>query len=135
MPGVKDLSENIEVISIVDMFLEHSRMIYFANGGDEELYLSSADWMPRNFDRRVEILFPIENKEVKKELSDVLHLYFKDNTKAWKLLPSGEYQKVEAGSDKKFRVQEALMKRYTDKTLVDIKPKELRPQKPRHTKE
>lgn len=131
-PGVKDLSENIEVTSIVDMFLEHSRMVYFQNGGDEEIYLSSADWMPRNFDRRVEILFPVESKEIKKELIETLNFYFKDNQKSWKLLPNGDYQKIEPGSDKKFRVQEFLAKRFSDRALVESKPKELKPQRPQH---
>ena len=58
-PGVKGLSETIEVVSIVDRFLEHSAVYYFRNGGDEEVYLSSADWMPRNLDRRIELLFPV----------------------------------------------------------------------------
>lgn len=130
-PGMKSLSENIEVTSVVDMFLEHSRMVYFQNGGDDELYLSSADWMPRNFDRRVEILFPVDSKEIRKELLDVLHLYFRDNQKAWRLLPSGEYQKVEAGQDKKIRVQELLCKRFTDRAATEARPRELKPQKPR----
>ena len=60
-PGVPRLSENIRVVSIVDQFLEHSRIFYFANGGEEEVYLSSADWMPRNLDRRLELLFPVED--------------------------------------------------------------------------
>ena len=58
-PGVKGVSETIEVVSIVDRFLEHSRIFHFRNGGDEEVYLSSADWMPRNLDRRIELLFPV----------------------------------------------------------------------------
>lgn len=131
-PGIKDLSENIEVVSIVDMFLEHARMLYFQNGGDEELYLSSADWMPRNLDRRIELLFPVENKDVKKELTEVLQMYFKDNQKSWKLLPNGDYEKIEHGSDKKFRVQETLLKRFSERASTETKPKELKPQKPRH---
>ena len=131
-PGVKDLSENIEVTSIVDMFLEHSRMVYFQNGGDEEIYLSSADWMPRNFDRRVEVLFPVESKEIKKELIEVLHFYFKDNQKSWKLQPNGDYVKTDPGTEKKFRVQEFLSKRFTDRALVESKSKELKPQRPHH---
>lgn len=134
-PGVRGLSETIEVNSVVDMFLEHSRMIYFQNGGDDELYLSSADWMPRNFDRRVEILFPVESKEIKKELMEVFQLYFRDNMKSWKLLPSGEYEKIESGTDKKVRAQETLCKRFADRAAVEAKPRELKPQKPRTHKE
>ncbi len=132
-PGVKDMSENIEVTSIVDMFLEHSRMIYFANGGDDELYLSSADWMPRNLDRRVEIMFPVENKESKKEMIDALKLYFKDNQKSWRLTSQGEYQKIET-TEKKFRVQEYLCKKIAEQSPTEkASSKELKPQKPRHS--
>lgn len=134
-PGLKGLSENIEVTSIVDMFLEHSRMIYFANGGEEELYLSSADWMPRNFDRRIELLFPVESKEIKKELTEVLKMYFKDNMKSWRLFPDGRYEKSEAGTEKKFRAQEMLCKRTAEKTVLERSaPRELKPQRPRHAK-
>lgn len=107
-PGVKGQSENIEVTSLVDMFLEHSRIYYFYNGGDEELYLSSADWMPRNFDRRLEVMFPVENEKTKKNLLDILKIYFKDNTKSWKLLPDGNYQRYPRQDEKEFRVQEYL---------------------------
>jgi polyphosphate kinase len=133
-PGVKDLSENIEVVSIVDMFLEHSRIFYFSNGGDEEVYLSSADWMPRNLDRRLEIMFPIDDKENKRKLVELLKLYFKDNVKAWQLLTDGSYKKIEAGTKKKFRVQEYLCKEATEQEelLSRSFPRELRPQKPSH---
>src|SRR4029077_3981023 len=77
-PGIKNLSENIQVISIVDQFLEHSRIFYFENGGDEEVYLSSADWMPRNLDRRIEIAFPVDDHASKKRLIETLDLYFRD---------------------------------------------------------
>lgn len=131
-PGVKGLSENIEVVSIVDMFLEHSRLFYFFNGGEEEVYLSSADWMPRNLDRRLELMFPVEDKKNKKELIQLLSLYFKDNLKAWILSPEGEYQKKEAGDDKKFRVQEYLCQRALDNEALSKKKIsfEVIPQKP-----
>jgi polyphosphate kinase len=134
-PGIKDLSENIEVVSVVDMFLEHSRIFYFSNGGDEELYLSSADWMPRNLDRRLEIMFPIEDKQNKKELVELLSLYFKDNVKAWQLLSGGSYKKIDAGTKKKFRIQEYLCKQATDadELLNRSFPRELKPQKPSHS--
>lgn len=133
-PGVKGLSETIEVVSIVDMFLEHSRMFYFLNDGDEELYLSSADWMPRNFDRRLELLFPIEDKKIKKNLTDLLKLYFKDNVKAWRLGADGVWSKIEAEKEKRFRVQEYLCRKTlqsaenSPKTVV---VRELKPQKPK----
>lgn len=132
-PGVPGLSENIEVTSLVDMFLEHSRIFYFQNGGDEEVYLASADWMPRNLDRRVEIMFPVESKEIKKELTQLLDVYFKDNVKSWKLLSDGSYKKIESDSKKKFRAQEFLCKRILEREENSLKapPRELKPQKPK----
>lgn len=132
-PGIPGLSENIEVISVIDMFLEHSRIYYFYNGGDDELYLASADWMPRNLDRRLEVLFPVEKNPIKKELLETLKLYFKDNVKSWRLLASGEYQRIDSGNDKKFRVQEYLCKKTADSISHTKKsaPQELKPQKPK----
>ncbi len=132
-PGVKGLSENIEVVSIVDMFLEHSRMFYCKNGGDEEIYLSSADWMPRNLNRRLEILFPIESSKLKKELIEQLHLYFKDNVKSWLLSPTGEYVRKERDKEKKFRIQEYLCRKaIQENQLAKVSvEKKIRPQKAR----
>lgn len=90
IPGV---SENIHVRSIVGDFLEHSRIFYFHNGGSEEIYMGSADWMPRNLDRRVEIVFPVEDESIKKELIHVLTVEFKDNVKAHLLKSDGSYEK------------------------------------------
>jgi len=132
-PGVKGLSENIEVVSIVDMFLEHSRLFYFSNAGDEEVYLSSADWMPRNFDKRLELMFPVEDRKNKKELTQLLNLYFKDNEKAWALLPDGSYQKKDPAGEKKFRVQEALCQKALEGEVLFDKQLslELKPQRPK----
>lgn len=94
-PGVKDLSENIEVRSILGRFLEHSRIFYFGNGNEPEIYLSSADWMPRNFIRRVEIMFPIVDKEAFENVRSILDLYWKDNNRSRALLSSGKYVKLE----------------------------------------
>ena len=91
--GVPGISENIRVRSIVGEFLEHSRIFYFENGGNPEIYMGSADWMPRNLDRRVEIVFPVEDEKIKKELEHVLDLEFKDNVKAHLLQPDGTYIK------------------------------------------
>ena len=91
--GIPGISENIHVRSIVGEFLEHSRIFYFQNGGAEEIYMGSADWMPRNLDRRVEIVFPVENEYIKKEIMHVLDLEFRDNVKAHILQPDGTYQK------------------------------------------
>ena len=91
--GIPGISENIHVRSIVGNFLEHSRIFYFRNGGSDEIYMGSADWMPRNLDRRVEIVFPVEDEKIKKELEHVLDLEFKDNVKAHVLQPDGTYVK------------------------------------------
>ena len=91
--GVPGISENIHVRSIVGEFLEHSRIFYFENGGNPEIYMGSADWMPRNLDRRVEIVFPVEDEKIKKELEHVLDLEFKDNVKAHILQSDGTYVK------------------------------------------
>jgi polyphosphate kinase len=91
-PGVPDVSENIQVTSIVGRFLEHSRIYYFRNGGAEEIYLGSADLMPRNIDRRVEVLFPVQDQSMVRHIyDDILAYYFKDNRKARQMLPDGTY--------------------------------------------
>jgi polyphosphate kinase len=93
VPGVPGLSENITVVSIVDRFLEHGRVFYFHNGGSWEVYLSSADWMPRNLDRRVELLFPVESVPLKKRMKHVLDVFFRDNVKARVLQPDGSWSR------------------------------------------
>lgn len=93
-PGIKDISENIEVRSIIGRFLEHSRIFYFKNGGKDDVYLSSADWMTRNLHRRVELMFPIYQKNLKDRIKSYLDIYWKDNTKSWKLQPDGTYIKL-----------------------------------------
>jgi polyphosphate kinase len=94
-PGVEGLSENIRVRSIVGQLLEHSRVYHFANGGEDEVYLGSSDWMPRNLDRRVEVIAPIENPALKKYLKDeFLTAYLHDNVKARELQSDGTYEKV-----------------------------------------
>ncbi len=82
VPGVKGLSENIEVTSIVDRFLEHTRVFVFCNEGEEKYFISSADWMSRNLDRRVEVTAPIYDTDIQKTLMDLFHIYFNDNVKA-----------------------------------------------------
>jgi polyphosphate kinase len=81
-PGVRGQSENIQAIRIVDKYLEHARVMFFAHGGAEKCFISSADWMPRNLDRRVEVTCPVLDKRLKKELRDILELQWRDNTKA-----------------------------------------------------
>ena len=104
-PGVKGVSETIEVVSIVDRFLEHSRVFHFRNGGDEEVYLSSADWMPRNLDRRIELLFPVA-PDVRKKVLDMLDAMFQDNVKSRRLLPDGTFKRRRPGKgEEPFRAQ------------------------------
>lgn len=91
--GVAGLSENITVRSIVGNFLEHSRIFLFENGGDQKLFMGSADWMPRNLDRRVEILFPVEDEKLKERLIHILDVQLNDNVKAHILQPDGTYVK------------------------------------------
>jgi len=91
-PGIPGLSENIRVVSIIGRFLEHSRLYHFANGGDPEFYVGSADWMPRNFDRRVEAVAPVEKPALHERLRALLDLYLADNRQAWDLLPEGVWR-------------------------------------------
>ncbi len=90
-PGVKEVSENIRVISIIGRFLEHSRIFYFHNNGEEEILMGSADWMPRNLDRRVEAVVPIEDPDLKKDLEEILGIMLADNRQAWDLQSDGRY--------------------------------------------
>ena len=94
-PGVENVSENISVISIVGRFLEHSRIYYFENGGEPKLYLASADWMPRNLDRRVEVAFPVEDEDVKNEVLEILNLTLSDTVKAREMKSDGTYKRVD----------------------------------------
>ncbi|WP_019569934.1 MULTISPECIES: polyphosphate kinase 1 [unclassified Thioalkalivibrio] len=94
-PGVEGLSENIEVRSVLGRFLEHSRVFWFGNDGEPELYLSSADWMPRNFFRRVEVAFPVTDPAMRERVAEEsLFAYLRDTATAWRLLPDGRYQRV-----------------------------------------
>lgn len=99
-PGVQGLSENIRVRSIVGRLLEHSRVYYFANNGEEEIYIGSSDWMPRNLDRRVEVLTPVEDIKLKQYLKDeFLTAYLRDTVKARELLADGRYERIYPASE------------------------------------
>jgi polyphosphate kinase len=113
-PGVPGLSENIRVRSVVGRLLEHSRVYYFENGGDEEVFMGSADWMPRNLDRRVEVLSPITSEPIKRYLIDeYLDVYLRDNTKARLLNPSGRYERIERSTDEPLvNAQEELQRTF-----------------------
>ncbi len=105
-PGVPGVSENIRVLSIVDKFLEHSRISYFQNGDDPEVYLTSADWMPRNFRRRVELMFPVEDPRLKGRLIDgLLGVYLSDNVKSRLLQPDGSYVRIQPADSDEPRVR------------------------------
>ena len=101
-PGVKGLSSNVRVRSVVGRFLEHSRIFYFANGGGdaEEIYIGSADWMSRNLDRRVEIVVPIMDPAIRTYIKEeILDLYLRDNVNSKMLRPDGTYKKVSGGGE------------------------------------
>jgi polyphosphate kinase len=130
-PGIPELSKNIRVISIVGRFLEHSRVYYFHNNGDSVIYTGSADIMQRNFDRRVEILYPIEDSAIRKDLFELLELYLADTVKARELNSSGVYTYVkDTVTDEKlkdFNVQEYFVarvkKKYKDGLKKEYKKK------------
>ena len=106
-PGIPGLSENIRVRSIVDRFLEHSRIFVFGSGTRQSVYLSSADWMPRNFERRVEVMFPIETPELKQRIvTEIVPAYLRDNQRARVLTPTGVYERARpSGDDQPHRSQ------------------------------
>src|SRR5881398_2846393 len=122
-PKIPDLSENIRVISIVGRFLEHSRMFYFENGGQPRVFLSSADWMPRNFFRRVEIAFPIEQPDLRdKIINEVLPKFVHDRVKARELQPDGSYRRLKP-EGKEPREQAQLQFRERSRRLAEKTPK------------
>ena len=98
-PGIPGISDNIRVRSIVGRFLEHSRVYYFHANGEENVFCSSADWMDRNFFQRVEIAFPISNREIKRRLIADLDIYLNDNTQAWDLQSDGNYLRLKPTKD------------------------------------
>ena len=105
-PGVAGLSENIRIRSVVGRFLEHSRVFYFANGGDEELYIGSADWMSRNLKHRIEVVAPVTDPEAKQYLKDeLLDAYLRDNSKARELQVDGSYARIPSNSGEAFNSQ------------------------------
>lgn len=115
-PGVEGLSENIQVISIVGRFLEHSRIFYFRNGGadTQEIYFGSADWMPRNLDRRIEVIVPVDDPGIRQSLlQDVLEEQLRDNCQAWDLLSDGRYvRRVVPTGEESYNSQLELLQRY-----------------------
>ncbi len=115
-PGVKDLSENIHVRSIVGRFLEHSRVYYFYNDGNEEFYCSSADWMERNMFRRNESCFEIRQKAMKEKIRQHLELFLSDNRQAWVMKEDGSYERLHPGKAERISAQDTFLEHLT--TLV-----------------
>ena len=127
-PGVKGVSENITVTSIVDRYLEHARIIYFRNGGHDEVYISSADWMVRNLDRRLEILCPVVDAPLRRRLIGMLGIYMADNVKALRLTSEGTYERVPAKKGKRIRAQEEIYQQAkADARAAAVPPTEFRP--------
>ena len=114
-PGV---SENIQVRSIVGEFLEHSRIFYFENGGNPEIYMGSADWMPRNLDRRVEIVFPVEDEKIKEEVKHILEIQLADNVKAHVLQKDGTYEKIDKRGKQLINSQEYFCEEATRRGML-----------------
>ncbi|MGH8178597.1 MAG: polyphosphate kinase 1 [Steroidobacter sp.] len=113
-PGVRGISENISVRSVIGRFLEHSRVFYFLNDGNPEIYCASADWMERNFFRRIEVCFPIERKQHRRRIVEDLEIYLADNTQAWELRSDGQYVRLDAADSAVVSAQEALLRRYAE---------------------
>ncbi len=127
IPGIKGLSDNIEVRSILGRFLEHSRIFYFSNGSDEpEIYLASADWMPRNFMRRVEIMFPILDQKSFQLLEHILAVYWQDNVKSWLLNSNGSYTRLQSQKDNTFWAQNHFLQEILSNKKYPLKLKKLR---------
>ena len=117
--GIPEVSEHISVRSIVGNFLEHSRIFYFHNGGQEEVYCASADWMPRNLEKRVEILFPIEQENLKKEVIHILDMEFQDNVKAHLLQTDDTYVKADRRGKVSVSSQDYFVEEAKEKVRVD----------------
>ncbi|MEM6253064.1 MAG: polyphosphate kinase 1 [Cyanobacteria bacterium P01_D01_bin.156] len=114
-PGIKGVSENIQVLSIIGRFLEHSRIFYFHNDGNEQFYIGSADWMPRNLDRRVEAVVPIIDPRLRQELTSTLNSCLTDNRQAWQMQPDGTYVQRQPASDEALHsTHEHLMQQAKD---------------------
>lgn len=119
-PGVEGLSENIKVVSVIDRFLEHSRILRFHHGGDDLVFLSSADWMPRNLDRRIELLVPVEDPACRRRIFEMLNAAFRDNVKGRHIRPDGGYDHpTDAHGDRRTRSQELLYNLISDRVKQD----------------
>ena len=111
-PQKNGLSENIKVRSIIGRFLEHSRIFWFNNDGNSEVFIGSADWMRRNLDRRVEAVTPIEDIKIKKEIKHLLDFYLEENKDSWNMQSDGSYAKNQVLNEKQRPIQEKIIKLY-----------------------
>lgn len=121
VPGEPMLSENIRVVSVIDRFLEHSRIFYCQAGGEHRVYLASSDWMPRNFDRRIEIMWPVKSETIRMViLNDILRTYLADNQKSWALQASGHYVRVPMTSEVPVRSQQDFIETAREEGVKSI---------------
>ncbi len=118
--GVPKLSENIQVHSLIDRYLEHARLFHFHHGGESQVFLSSADWMVRNLEKRIELLVPIDDSASKDRVIEILERQFQDNTQAWHLLEDGTYSQIE-NTSKSFRLQAFFQKQATRRAKEEEK--------------
>jgi polyphosphate kinase len=122
-PGLPGVSERIRVRSIVGRFLEHSRVYWFANDGEPELYCASADWMERNLMRRIEVAFPILDPQLAARIyEETLANYLADNTHAWLLESDGRYTRAAPGEDTPHSAQEALLAKLCSAVVAPVRP-------------
>jgi polyphosphate kinase len=122
-PGVPGISENIRIVSLVGRFLEHSRIYWFDNGGNPEVFIGSADIMRRNLERRIEALVPIDSKELQIYIREqILDTYLRDNTNSWLLKSDGTYTRITAGKLPQFSAQNALMSSRTKSNARFARP-------------
>jgi polyphosphate kinase len=117
-PGLPGVSENISIFSVIGRLLEHSRLFWFANGGEPELFLGSADWMPRNLDRRVEAVTPVEDEKQRRQLEQLLRLYLDDST-AWVMHSDGQFSQRQPEGEQT-SAQLTLMERWRGGLAADV---------------
>ncbi len=136
-PGVKGMSENIQVVSLVDRYLEHARIFCFHSGGDAKVFIASADWMPRNLDRRIELMIPVEDPVCREKLEQVLKTCLADTRQSWRLLPGGAYERRKPDTRRPaLRAQEAFQKRAEARAAAAVQqqPAVFEPQRPAEQK-
>ena len=125
VPGVRNQSEGIRVVSVIDRYLEHTRAFFFANGGSHEVFLSSADWMPRNLERRVELMIPIDDSALREQIIEILELYFTDTTHAHEMQTDGSYSRIGAHKNRdSVQVQKLLYQMLRDERKRPVYEKE-----------